>query len=36
MLRPYPSGQMALWPVDRAVGNVRNDQPDLFAPLPQA
>ena len=33
MLCPYPGGAMAFWPVDRRVGNVRNDSPDLFAPL---
>jgi len=33
MLKPYPGGAMAFWPVDRRVGNVRNDSPDLFAPL---
>jgi putative SOS response-associated peptidase YedK len=33
MLRPYPEEAMAFWPVDRRVGNVRNDSPDLFAPL---
>ena len=33
MLRPYPSAQMAMWPVGKAVGNVRNDSPDLFEPL---
>jgi putative SOS response-associated peptidase YedK len=32
MLKPYP-GAMAYWPVDRRVGNIRNDSPDLFAPL---
>jgi putative SOS response-associated peptidase YedK len=37
MLRPYPSAaeshpSMAFWPVDRRVGNVRNNSPDLFAP----
>jgi putative SOS response-associated peptidase YedK len=35
MLRPYPGGGMAFWPVDRRVGNVRNDSPDLFAPIGQ-
>jgi len=34
MLAPYPGEAMAFWPVDRRVGNVRNDSPDLFAPLP--
>lgn len=33
MLRPYPPERMALWPVDRRVGNVRNDSPDLFEPV---
>jgi putative SOS response-associated peptidase YedK len=33
MLKPYPGSAMAFWPVDRRVGNVRNDSPDLFAPL---
>jgi putative SOS response-associated peptidase YedK len=33
MLKPYPGTSMAFWPVDRRVGNVRNDSPDLFAPL---
>jgi len=34
MLKPYPGESMTFWPVDRRVGNVRNDSPDLFAPLP--
>jgi putative SOS response-associated peptidase YedK len=33
MLRPYPHSGMTFWPVTRDVGNVRNDSPDLFAPL---
>ncbi len=33
LLRPYPDHAMAFWPVDRRVGNVSNDSPDLFAPL---
>ena len=33
LLKPYPGAGMAFWPVDRRVGNVRNDSPDLFAPL---
>lgn len=33
MLRPYPSERMAIWPVSKNVGNVRNDSPDLFEPL---
>jgi putative SOS response-associated peptidase YedK len=32
MLQPYPDVAMAFWPVDKRVGNVRNDSPDLFAP----
>ena len=36
MLKPYAGAGMAFWPVDRRVGNVRNDSPDLFAPLPQS
>jgi putative SOS response-associated peptidase YedK len=36
MLKPYPGGGMAFWPVDRRVGNVRNDSPDLFALHTQA
>jgi hypothetical protein len=35
MLKPYHSDAMAHWPVDRRVGDVRNDSPDLFAPLPE-
>jgi putative SOS response-associated peptidase YedK len=33
LLRPYPDQAMAFWAVDRRVGNVRNDGPDLFAPI---
>ncbi|MGB7034119.1 MAG: SOS response-associated peptidase [Xanthobacteraceae bacterium] len=33
MLQPYPGGGMTFWPVDRRVGNVKNDHPDLFAPI---
>jgi putative SOS response-associated peptidase YedK len=32
LLRPYPAALMATWPVDRRVGNVRNDSADLFEP----
>jgi putative SOS response-associated peptidase YedK len=32
MLKPYPD-RMSFWPVDRRIGNVKNDDPDLFAPL---
>jgi len=30
MLKPYPDEAMTFWPVDRRIGNVRNDSPDLF------
>jgi putative SOS response-associated peptidase YedK len=30
LLKPYPSEQMKLWPVDKNVGNVRNNGPDLI------
>ena len=30
MLTPYPSEAMTFWPVDRRIGNIRNDSPDLF------
>jgi putative SOS response-associated peptidase YedK len=33
MLKPYPHRGMTFWPVARGVGNVRNESPDLFAPL---
>ena len=33
LLRPYPDQAMAIWTVDRRVGNIRNDSPDLFAPI---
>ena len=33
MLRPYPAVAMSVWPVHHRVGNVRNDDPDLLAPL---
>jgi putative SOS response-associated peptidase YedK len=36
LLRPYPDRAMAFWPVDRRVGNVRNDDPDLFTPASDA
>jgi putative SOS response-associated peptidase YedK len=31
LLRPYPDKAMAFWPVDRKVGNIKNDSPDLFS-----
>jgi putative SOS response-associated peptidase YedK len=33
LLEPYPDNALAFWAVDRRVGSVRNDSPDLFAPL---
>src|SRR5262245_25857205 len=33
MLKPYPSERMTMWPVDKRIGNVRNDSPDLFEPV---
>lgn len=33
LLRPAPEGLLRLWPVDKRVGNVRNDGPELLAPL---
>jgi putative SOS response-associated peptidase YedK len=32
LLRPAPEGILKLWPVDKRVGNVRNDGPDLIRP----
>jgi putative SOS response-associated peptidase YedK len=36
MLKPYPGSAMAFWPVDRRVGDVKNDSPDLFTPVNHA
>jgi putative SOS response-associated peptidase YedK len=33
LLRPAAEGILRLWPVDKRVGNVRNDGPELLAPL---
>ena len=33
LLKPFPSERMAIWPVDRKVGNVRNDDAGLLEPL---
>lgn len=33
LLRPYPEEEMAAWKVAAAVGNVRNNSPDLIAPV---
>jgi putative SOS response-associated peptidase YedK len=33
MLKPYPSQRMTMWPVDRRVGNVKNEGPELAEPI---
>lgn len=33
LMRPCPNEMLRLWPVDRRVGNVRNNGPELLAPL---
>ena len=33
MLAPYPAEQMTMWPVDRRVGNVKNNDPSLIKPV---
>ena len=33
LLQPYPSEHMKLWPVDKKVGNVRNNGPELVRPV---
>jgi putative SOS response-associated peptidase YedK len=33
LLRPSAEGVLRLWPVDKRVGNVRNDGPDLLLPI---
>ena len=30
VLRPYPAEDMTCWPVSKAVGNVRNNDPSLI------
>ena len=34
LLRPYPDERMTAWKVGPAVGNVKNDEPGLIAPIP--
>jgi len=36
MLRSYPAERLAMWPVDRRVGNVKNEGPELAEPLASA
>jgi putative SOS response-associated peptidase YedK len=33
LLRPAPSDVLRVWQVDKKVGNVRNDGPDLIKPI---
>jgi putative SOS response-associated peptidase YedK len=33
LLVPCPAGNMAMWPVDKRVGNVRNNDPALIGPV---
>jgi putative SOS response-associated peptidase YedK len=33
LLTPYPADGMAMWPVDKRVGNVRNNDPALIEPV---
>jgi putative SOS response-associated peptidase YedK len=33
LLRPFPAGDMEMWPVTKAVGSPRNDGPGLVEPL---
>lgn len=36
LLRPYDAGLMTAWKVDTAVGNVKNDRPELIEPASAA
>lgn len=33
LLAPYPADDMVAWPVDKRVGNVRNNDPSLIEPV---
>ena len=33
LLVPYPADDMVIWPVDRRVGNVKNNDPSLIEPI---
>jgi putative SOS response-associated peptidase YedK len=33
MLAPYPANRMTCWPVDKRVGNVKNNDPSLIEPI---
>jgi putative SOS response-associated peptidase YedK len=34
LLKPCPDEALKIWPVDRMVGNVRNNGPQLILPVP--
>jgi putative SOS response-associated peptidase YedK len=34
LLRPYPAEPMRIYPIGQAIGNVRNEGPDLIVPAP--
>lgn len=34
LLKPFPSDKMTMWKIDRKVGNVRNNTPDILDPEP--
>jgi putative SOS response-associated peptidase YedK len=33
LLKPYPDEALKIWPVDKMVGNVRNNGPQLVLPV---
>jgi putative SOS response-associated peptidase YedK len=33
LLASYPANNMVIWPVDRRVGNVKNNDPSLIEPI---
>jgi putative SOS response-associated peptidase YedK len=33
LLRPFDADKMTAWKVDKAVGNVKNDRPELIEPV---
>ena len=36
LLAPYPADEMICWPVSARVGNVKNNDPSLIAPIAAA
>ena len=34
-IRPAPEDVLQFWPVDKKVGQVRNDGPELIEPVPE-